>query len=158
MGNNMSLEQKSVLELMGKILAKQGTKIDTNNLKRLLLWASKEYPSITKTTVYNSQVWDAIGIKLWDATIHYNSIAVSLLRPWRTLFKALKAQGDTKTSEKEQLAPLDSAEPMKSLPTLPPVQATPLDSAEAVKHLFLTLKHAQLRVVINPGASCLWCL
>lgn len=104
---------------MGKILAKQGRKIDTNGLKLLLIWASKECPSITPTTVYDPQIWDATGVKLWDAASRYDNSAAELLGPWRALFDALKAQRNSNASEKAQAAPLNSAEPAVKPPCPP---------------------------------------
>lgn len=62
MGTNMSHQHRSVVELIGKILAEQGARTETSDLKRLLFRVSGECPSTPPETVSNPEICDTIGI------------------------------------------------------------------------------------------------
>lgn len=105
MGTALTQEQRNVLQVFTNILKKSGKKVDEEELKRVLLWASKADPSINSTNIYTPEVWDRTGVNLWDCATKNYKVAATLLSPWRVIFETLKAHVGSQSKEVEAALP-----------------------------------------------------
>ncbi|CAM9833149.1 unnamed protein product, partial [Bubo scandiacus] len=90
MGSLISSEEKSVLSLMERLLAKCDAHINLHALKRLLKWVSGEIPGVDVVTIFTVPIWDEAGVRLWDCATGGNEVAAQLLPTRRTLFEIIK--------------------------------------------------------------------
>lgn len=101
MGTTLTKEQRNASQVFTDILKKYGKKVDEEELKRVLLWASKADPSINSTNIYTPEVWDNIGVDLWDCATKNAKVAATLLSPWRFIFETLKVLISSQVKEAE---------------------------------------------------------
>ena len=89
----------------------------------MLVWATKSDPSITNQTVYDPEVWDRIGVRLWGAATEGDKTAFGLLQTWRKILEAIKihlrSQPHTPTLPEGKGAATEQPA-MPSAPPLPP--------------------------------------
>ena len=76
------------------ILQKHRAKIESIGLRRLLVWVSCNV-GVDHTTIYDTETWDKVGVRLWDAAIHSDCVAKDLLGPWRLVFESLKKHAES---------------------------------------------------------------
>lgn len=117
MGTNLTKEQKNVLEVFCKILKEHGKKMDNEELQRILIWASKNDPSINSHNINDPEIWDKVGVRLWDCATRNDKIVAGLLPSWRIIFETLKVHVGSRAEEGEEKPTPPSAPP---LPTPPP--------------------------------------
>jgi len=95
-------------------------------LQQMLGWGTESDPSITNQTIYDPEVWDWIGVRLWDAATKGDKTAFGLLQTWRKIFEALRthlrSQSDTPSlPDCKGAAGRSTDQPaMPSAPPLPP--------------------------------------
>ncbi|KAM4643130.1 uncharacterized protein AAGF69_015339 [Amazona ochrocephala] len=110
MGSSLIKEQRNVLQVFADILKKYGKRVDEEELKRILLWASKVNPSINSTHIYTPVFWDKIGVSLLDCATKNDKVATNLLSLWRIIFETLKVYVGSQANEAEA-APLAPFKP-----------------------------------------------
>ena len=69
MGSLISSEEKSVLSLMERLLAKYKVHINLHALKRILKWVA------AAVTIFTVPIWDKAGVRLWDCATRGNEVA-----------------------------------------------------------------------------------
>ncbi|XP_069737454.1 uncharacterized protein [Phaenicophaeus curvirostris] len=91
MGNQVCSPERDVYELRKALLQKHGKNISVRDLKVILKWVQAKIPTVTASTVFTRELWDDVGVKLWDATIEEKKGAKKLGAPWQKVFEVLKA-------------------------------------------------------------------
>jgi len=84
----MTSGQKNVLVAFQIVLKKWGP---LPFCSKCLHGLPRVTPSITNQTIYDPEVWDRIGVRLWDAATKGDKTAFGLLQTWRKIFEALKS-------------------------------------------------------------------
>lgn len=102
MGNQASSPERDVYELMKALLQKHGKVISGHDLKAMLKWVQTKIPAVTASSIFTQELWDDVGVKLWDSATSGDVEAQHMLPWWRIIFQTLKAQeksnnGDVKT-------------------------------------------------------------
>ncbi|XP_042645051.1 uncharacterized protein LOC122153029 [Tyto alba] len=65
----------------------------------MLKWVQVKIPTVTASSILTTELWDDVGIKLWDAATTGNAEAQRMLPWWRTIFETLKAQETVKNKD-----------------------------------------------------------
>ncbi|XP_074424746.1 endogenous retrovirus group K member 7 Gag polyprotein-like [Larus michahellis] len=115
MGNQMSPAERDVYEVMKTLLRKHKKDISGQDLKIMLKWVQMKIPTVTASSIFTRELWDNVGVKLWDLATSGNAEAQRLLPWWRNIFEAIKAQ---KKGHKD--SPDTKGEPSSAPPLLPP--------------------------------------
>uniref|UniRef100_A0A8C0EKD6 Retroviral nucleocapsid Gag protein p24 C-terminal domain-containing protein n=1 Tax=Bubo bubo TaxID=30461 RepID=A0A8C0EKD6_BUBBB len=110
MGNQASSPERDVYELMKALLQKHGKVISGHDLKAMLKWVQMKIPAVTASSIFTRDLWDDVGVKLWDSATSGSVETQHMLPWWRIIFEALKAQeesnnGDVKTKGNTSAAP-----------------------------------------------------
>lgn len=92
MGSNMSSKEKHVYDLMSKLLEKQGRSVASPSLKLILRWVESYIKGLSPTTAFSVELWDEVGMKLWDKATKGNRLVADLLPIWRAILETLRAQ------------------------------------------------------------------
>ena len=87
---------------MKALLQKHGKVISEHDLKAMLKWVQMKIPAVTASSIFMQELWDDVGVKLWDSATSGDVEAQRMLPWWRIIFQTLKAQeesdnGDVKT-------------------------------------------------------------
>ncbi|KAF4803481.1 hypothetical protein TURU_015418 [Turdus rufiventris] len=140
MGQAMSRDERNVFELMPELLQQHGRYLPSNQLKILLKWTSVELLGVSRTTIFTTDLWDEMGVKLWSAVTKGNKAAANVIPSWMVIFETLKAQeksqaqnkgdaptpsatdaqGSSQSEETGETAPSLSAQPRHPLSQAPP--------------------------------------
>jgi len=97
---------------MKALLKRHGKNISGHDLKLILKWVQVKMPTVTASTIFTRELWDDVGVKLWDAATTGNTEAQRMLPWWRSVFETLKAQ---EKNHKDKAGEEDNS------PTAPPV-------------------------------------
>lgn len=92
MGNQASSPERDVYELMKALLKKHQKTLTGHDLKMMLKWVQVKVPDVTASSIFTRELWDDVGVKLWDTATRGNVEAQRMLPWWRTIFETLKAQ------------------------------------------------------------------
>uniref|UniRef100_A0A8C3VBQ2 CCHC-type domain-containing protein n=1 Tax=Catharus ustulatus TaxID=91951 RepID=A0A8C3VBQ2_CATUS len=92
MGLAMSRWERDVFELMQKLLEQHSKPLPSHDLKVLLKWIALKLPGVSQSTIFTTDLWDEVGMKLWDAVTKGDKAVVVMLPSWRAVSEALKAQ------------------------------------------------------------------
>ena len=118
MGNQVSSPERDVYDLMKGLLKKHGKNISCYDLKPMLKWVEVKIPTVTASSIFTCELWDDVGLKLWDAATSGNAEAQRMLPWWRSIFETLKAQeGELEDKERGE-EPLPAETP--TAPPFPP--------------------------------------
>lgn len=109
MGNQASSPERDVYELMKALLKKYGKHVSGHDLKTVLKWVQVKIPTVTSSSIFTKELWDNVGVKLWDAATTGNAEAQRMLPLWRTIYEVLKMHEGTHRD--------DSADQVSSPPT-----------------------------------------
>lgn len=60
---------------------------------------------MTSVSIHDTDIWERVGLKLWDAATHSDTVAQSLLGPWRTVFEILRNHMDLAGSAESAASP-----------------------------------------------------
>ncbi|OPJ67235.1 hypothetical protein AV530_013943 [Patagioenas fasciata monilis] len=101
MGNQASSPERDVYELLKALLPKHGKNVSGHDLKAMLKWVQAKIPAVTASTIFTWELWDDVGVKLWDAATTGNVEAQRILPWWRSIFETLKAQENGPKDKKE---------------------------------------------------------
>lgn len=111
MGNQASSAERDVYELMKALVKKhdKGTKgtLSGHDLKLLLKWVQAKIPDINASSIFTRELWDQVGVKLWDAATFGNEEAQRMLPRWRKVFETIKAQEQGSNEGTKPSAPSD---------------------------------------------------
>lgn len=121
MGNQASSPERDVYELMKALLKKHGKTVSGHDLKIILKWVQVKMPTVTSSTIFTKELWDTVGVKLWDAATTGNVEAQRMLPWWRSIFEVLKAQESSHKNDSDK----NNASPSQS-PSLPETGQPPL--------------------------------
>ena len=77
---------------MQKLLEQHCKRLPLHDLKILLKWIALKLPGVSQSTVFMTDLWDEVGMKLWDAATKGDKAVVDMLPSWRAVSEALKAQ------------------------------------------------------------------
>lgn len=80
--------------------------IDSFDLKRPLVWVSSRVDGVISVSIYDIDIWDRAGLKLWDAATRSDSCSARSLGPWRTVFETLKKHTGSAGSAESAAPPL----------------------------------------------------
>jgi len=75
MGSQTSSPERDVYELMKALLQKHGKNISGHDLKLILKWVQVKMPTVTASTIFTWELWDDVGVKLWEAATTGNAEA-----------------------------------------------------------------------------------
>lgn len=78
-------EQEAVCKLMEVVLQKHHAKVQSFNLRRLLVWVSHDV-GVDGTTIYDTETWHKEGVTLWDVTTPSDPVPKDLPEPWRSVY------------------------------------------------------------------------
>lgn len=91
MGSNMSSEEKHAYELMSRLLEKQSKPVASHSLKLILRWVESQVKGLNASTAFTAELWDEVGVKLWDRVTKGDKIVADLLPAWQAILETLKA-------------------------------------------------------------------
>lgn len=91
MGQAMSAQERDVFELMTKLLQQHGKSLSSHDLKVMLKWTASKLPGVTLSTIFTTDLWDDVGVKLWNTATKGNKAVAEMLRSWRINFEVLVA-------------------------------------------------------------------
>ncbi|KAM9590718.1 endogenous retrovirus group K member 5 Gag polyprotein-like [Morphnus guianensis] len=114
MGNQVSSPERDVYELMKALLQKHGKNISGHDLKAMLKWVQVKIPTVTASTIFTRELWDDVGVKLWDAATTGNAEAQRMLPWWRGIFETLKAQEKSHKDKAEREEDSSAIPPLSS--------------------------------------------
>ena len=69
---------------METILQKHHAKVESFHLTQLLVWVSRNV-GVDGIMTYDTETWDKVGARLWDAATCSDPVAEDLLGPWRSV-------------------------------------------------------------------------
>lgn len=75
---------------MQKLLEQHCKRLPLHDLKILLKWIALKLPGVSQSTVFMTDLWDEVGMKLWDAVTKGDKAVVDMLPSWRAVSEALK--------------------------------------------------------------------
>lgn len=102
MGNQESFPERDVYELMKALLKKHGKKtLSEQDLKLILKWVQVKIPAVTASSIFTRELWDDVGVKLWDAATSGDEEAQYMLPSWRKIFETIKAQEQNQRGSEE---------------------------------------------------------
>ncbi|KAL2308226.1 hypothetical protein Nmel_001232 [Mimus melanotis] len=143
MGQGMSAQERDVFELITKLLGQHGKSLPSDDLKIILKWTAVKLPRVTTSTIFTTDLWDKVGIKLWHCAMKGDKVAAEMLPSWQVIFEVLKAQEKSHAKDKgDTSCPPSITEPQSSLqseettsllaqPKAPPLMRDPSRSVEA---------------------------
>lgn len=102
MGSQVSSPERDVYELMKALLKKHEKNLSGQDLKVMLKWVQVKIPTVTASSIFTTDLWDDVGVKLWDAATTGNAEAQRMLPWWRTIFETLKAQETVKSKDTKE--------------------------------------------------------
>lgn len=85
--------QEVVCKIVETILQKHHAEVENFNLRLLLVWVSRSV-GVDGTAIYDTELWDKVGMRLWDAATCSDSVGKDLLGPWRWVFESLEEHTD----------------------------------------------------------------
>lgn len=81
MGNKLSTDERAVLRLMGSLMKKHNVLLYSHKLHVLLHWVATAVPNVDAMTIFNDDMWDTEGIKLYIRATMCDEQASQLLTP-----------------------------------------------------------------------------
>lgn len=112
----MSAYGKNVFELATKLLDKHSNFLPVHDFKAMLKWTASQVSKVTLSAIFMADLWDNVGVKLWNAATKADKTAAHLLPSWRVFCVALKAQEKFHAKDKGNAIYLPfMAEPQNSL-------------------------------------------
>ncbi|XP_017595458.1 PREDICTED: endogenous retrovirus group K member 113 Gag polyprotein-like [Corvus brachyrhynchos] len=127
-GQGMTTLQRDMFDLMSKLLDKQGKPLPAHNLKIILRWTASRLQGVTQSTIFTVDLWDRVGVELWNAVAEGDKAAAEMIPSWKVIFETLKAREKSLGKDKEDA------------PCPPSAEAEPQNSLQSEKTVHLSLK------------------
>ncbi|KAL2309960.1 hypothetical protein Nmel_006196 [Mimus melanotis] len=112
MGQEMSDQERDGFEFMTKLLQQHGKSLLSHDIKILLKWASVKLPGATESTGFTTDLWDKVGVKLWDLAVKEDKEAAEMYPSWRIIFEVLTAQEKSHAKDEADTCPPSTKLPL----------------------------------------------
>lgn len=128
----MTTPERDVLALMSTLLDNQGKSLPAHDLKTILQWTASKLEGVTQSTIFTADLWDKVGVELWNAVANGDKNAAQMISSWKIIFEALKAHekslakdnGDALCSPSAEAEPQNSLQSEETLPPSPKASAS----------------------------------
>lgn len=64
MGQGIPAQERDVFELMTNLLDEHGKSLLGHDLKIMLKWTASKLQGVTPSTIFTTDLWDEVGVKL----------------------------------------------------------------------------------------------
>lgn len=95
MGTSTTKEQEAVCQIVEAIWQKHHAEVEGFDLRRPLVWVSRNVEGVDGAAIYDTETWDKAGVRLWDAATRSDPVAKDLLGPRRVVFERLKKHAES---------------------------------------------------------------